>query len=328
MYDFSTGFETSTTELYLFLGILAAFGIVVILLQLRKPGSKSKKKKESEREPVLQRRRPSPQYREEMVLSPRESKVLERLSWCLKNPNNKEQLLENQSLFLRASRRALREGMVTESDLYRLSNRIGVSFEALRAKRHHSTVVPAGAQTSVADREMHMATGETLLSDDQTLRVRLQRGHSSFHRGNQVELVCNGEEGMYRFFSNVKGQEGKVLLLEHSNHVEHVQRRKYRRRKVQLPVELSLRALDDKPLTSKTVDLSAGGAAVRNPKKRYVTGSELEVVINPSSGSPLTIPATVVRSSKRNKVIHLKFGRLDEQQQHRLFRMLFAVGSR
>lgn len=327
MYDFSTGFETSATELYLFLGILVALGVVLALAQLRKPKPK-KKKKGPAREPLLHRRSEVPRYREEMVLSPRESQVLERLSWCLKNPNNKEQLLENQSLFLRASRRALREGMVTESDLYRLSDRMGVSLEAMRAKRQNSSSIPVGAQTSVADREMHMATGETLLSDENTLRVRLQRGHSGFHRGNQVEIVCNGEEGMYRFFSNVKGQEGKVLHLEHSNHVEHVQRRKYRRRRVQLPVELSLRALDDKPLETKTVDLSVGGAAVKNPKKRYVTGSELEVVLNPASGSPMTLPATVVRSSKRNRIIHLRFGRLEQQHQHRLFRMLFAIGAR
>jgi c-di-GMP-binding flagellar brake protein YcgR len=325
LYDFSSGFETSSTELYLFLGIVGALILILLLAQLRKP---KPKKRVITKPPVLKRRPPETHFREELVLSPRESRALERLSWCLIDPKNKDQLLENQSLFLRSARRALREGMVTEADLFRLTERMGVNLNTLRANRHSSTSVPVGAQASVADREMHMATGEVLLSDDQTLRVKIQKGHSSFNRGNQVELVCNGEEGMYRFFTTVKAQEGKVLALEHSNHVEHVQRRRYRRRRVQLPVELSLRAINDRALQSKTVDLSVGGAAVRNPKKRYVTGSEVEITLSTPSGSPMALPATVVRTSKRNKVLHLRFGKLDDRQQHRLFRMLFTIGKK
>ena len=325
MYDFSSGFETSSTEVYLFLGIVGALILILILAQLRKP---KPKKRVIKKPPVLKRRPPETRYREELVLSPRESRALERLSWCLKNPKNKEQLLENQTLFLRAARRAIREGMVTEGDLYRLTERMGINLETLRANRRSSSSVPVGAQASVADRQMNMATGEVLLSDDKALRVRIQKGRSSFSRGSQVEIVCNGEEGMYRFFSVVKAQEGKVLSLEHSNHVEHVQRRKYRRRRVQLPVELSLRAINDRPLPSKTVDLSVGGAAVRNPKKRYVTGTELEIAMSTPGGSPMVLPAMVVRTSKRGKLLHLRFGKLDDRQQHRLFRMLFAMGSK
>ncbi|MFW6251355.1 MAG: PilZ domain-containing protein [Alkalispirochaetaceae bacterium] len=311
--------------MYLFLAIVGALILILILAQLRKPKPKKRVIKTT---PVLKRRPPETHFREELVLSPRESRALERLSWCLKDPKNKDQLLENQALFLRAARRALREGMVTEAELFRLTERMGVNLNTLRANRHSSTSVPVGAEASVADRKMHMATGEVLLSDDQTLRVKIQKGHSSFNRGIQVELVCNGEEGMYRFFTTVKAQEGKVLALEHSNHVEHVQRRKYRRRRVQIPVELSLRAINDRALPSKTVDLSAGGAAVRNPKKRYVTGSELDITLSTPSGSPMVLPATVVRTSKRNKILHLRFGKLDDRQQHRLFRILFTIGNK
>lgn len=325
MYDFSSGFETSTTEMYLFLGIVGALILILILAQLKKP---KQKKRVITKPPVLKRRPPEPHFREELVLSPRESRALERLSWCLKNPKNKEQLLDNRNLFIRAARRAIREGMVTEGDLFRLTERMGINLEALRANRRSSGSVPVGAQASVADRQMNMATGEVLLSDDRALRVRLQRGHSRFSRGSQVEIVCNGEEGMYRFFSVVKAQQGKVLALEHSNHVEHVQRRKYRRRKVQVPVELSLRAINDRALTSKTVDLSVGGAAVRNPKKRYVTGSEVELALSTPGGTPMVLPAMVVRTSRRGKLLHLRFSKLDDRQQHRLFRMLFAMGSK
>lgn len=325
MYDFSSGFETSTTELYLFLGIVGALILLLVLAQLKKP---KPKKRVITKPPVLKRRPAEPQFREELVLSPREGRALDRLSWCLKNPKNKEQLLENQSLFIRAARKALREGMVSEGDLFRLTERMGVNLETLRAKRRNSASVPVGAQASVADRLMNMATGEVLLSDDKALRIRLQKGHSRFSRGSQVEIVCNGQEGMYRFFSVVKAQDGKVVYLEHSNHVEHVQRRKYRRRRVQIPVELSLRAINDHPLPSKTVDLSAGGAAVRNPKKRYVTGTELEVALVTPGGSPMVLPAAVVRTSRRGKLLHLRFSKLDDRQQHRLFRMLFSMGSK
>lgn len=327
MYDFSSGFETSTSEMYLFLGIVAALILVLILAQLRKPKPPKKKKNNNGKEPILHRR-PEVYVREELMLSPREQHALERLSWCLKDPKHKDQLLENPSLFLRAARRALKEGMIRESDLYRLTDRVGLSLDKLRSHRRTSANLPTGAEASVADREMHMATGEVMLSDEETLRIKLVKGHSTFSRGSQVEIVSNSEEGMYRFFTTVKGQEGKTLHLNHSNQVEHVQRRRYRRRRIQIPVELSLRAINDKTLTSKTVDLSVGGAAVKNPRKRYVTGSELEVALKVTADSPMVVPATVIRTSRRGRLLHLRFGSLDNKQQYRLFRTLFALGAR
>ncbi|MFP4408789.1 MAG: hypothetical protein ACLFPW_09740, partial [Spirochaetaceae bacterium] len=119
--------------MYLFLAIVGALILILILAQLRKPKPKKRVIKTT---PVLKRRPPETHFREELVLSPRESRALERLSWCLKDPKNKDQLLENQALFLRAARRALREGMVTEAELFRLTERMGVNLNTLRANRH------------------------------------------------------------------------------------------------------------------------------------------------------------------------------------------------
>jgi hypothetical protein len=326
--DISSGFNTSTTETYIFLGILGAIIVFLFVYQLYRNHANRKAREERKKNPPKPILRTYHHTRRDLIhLSSREQRTLDHLAWFLKDPSKQEKLMDDDALLLKAARRGIREGIVGEAEVLRLLNKLEVNSEALSAGGRSSSSIPTGAEVSVSDRNLNMAVGELLLGNDSGVSVRVEKGTASFPVGTPVEVVCNSQEGMYRFHSTVIKVEGKHLLLQHSRHVEHVQRRKYRRRDVELSVEVTIPGISVKPLKSKTSDISIGGAALKNPRKKIGTGTRIDCTIDADGAAPITVPGTALRTSRRGKTVHVSFGPLDEKTRHRLFRKLIRLGN-
>ncbi|MEX2443684.1 MAG: PilZ domain-containing protein [Alkalispirochaeta sp.] len=290
----------------------------------RTKGKPKKKKTTNSQQPVLQRR---PQTRRDLIeLSRTEQRVLDHLTWLLKDPDRRDRLIEDDRLLVRVGRHAIREGLVTEAEVLRLLRKLEVDHEALTTGGRSSDTIPSGSEMSISDRNLNVASGTLLLTADSGLRVRLEKGRRSMQPGTAVEVVCGGDDGLFRFHSAILQQSGKEVLLQHSRQVETVQRRKFRRRDLEVPVEITLPGIDERPLDSKSQDLSIGGAALKNPKKRIMTGSMVHLVIDVGGSSPVQISGTAVRSSRRGKTIHVRFENVNEDTRHRLFRKLLRLG--
>ena len=326
--DISSGFQSSQNETIGFIIVMTVIFISLagyqIYLNRTRGKPKKKKKKSTSQEPVLQRR---PQTRRDLIeLSRGEQRVMDHLTWLLKDPTRRERLIEDDRLLVRVARQAIREGIVTEAEVLRLLRKLEVDHAALAAGGRSSDTIPAGSEVSISDRNLNVASGTLLLSAESGLRVRLEKGHRSLQPGTAVEVVCGGGDGLFRFHSAILQREGKEILLQHSRHVETVQRRRFRRRDLAVPVEITLPGIDERPMDSRTQDLSIGGAALKNPKKRIMTGSMVRLIIDVGSASPVEISGTVVRSSRRGKTIHVRFENVNEDTRHRLFRKLLRLG--
>jgi hypothetical protein len=328
--DFSTGFQTSSAEQTIFLVVLGLIVLGLIgyqIFQSRNAGKTRRKKKGSatdEQTPVLKRR--SAPRREPGTLSRVEGRTLDHLAWFLKDPSRRDRLIDDDRLLVRVARQGIREGIVTEVEVLRLLRKLDIDHEALSAGGQSSDSIPAGAEVSISDRNLNVSIGTLLLSGPSGLRVRIEKGHRSLQTGTTVEVVCGGQEGLYRFHSVVLDRAGKEVALRHSNHIEKVQRRKYRRRALQVPAEVRMPGIDERTISTTTEDLSIGGAAIRNPRKRIITGSQVELTIVAGGTAPLTLTGLVVRASQRGKTCHVSFGSMKEEQRHRLFRTLIRLG--
>ncbi len=326
--DISSGFKTSTTETYIFLGIIGLIILVLIVYQLYKGYENRKALEERTKNPPQPVLRTYHHTRRDLIhLSSREQRTLDHLAWFLKDPSKQEKFIDDDALLLKAARRGIREGIVDEAEVLRLLNKLEVNSEALTAGGKSSGSIPTGAEVSISDRNLNMAVGELLLGNDTGISVRIEKGNAVFPIGTPVEVVCNSLEGMYRFHSAVMKVEGKHLVLQHSRHVEHVQRRKYRRRDVELAVEVTIPGISVKPLKTKTTDISIGGTALKNPRKKISTGTRVDCTIDADGAAPITVPGTALRTSRRGKTVHVSFGPLDEKLRHRLFRKLIRMGS-
>lgn len=328
--NISQGFQTSTSETVLFVVILAIAIVGLVIYQLVGQRSAGKRRKQKRRaagdgaqQPILKSR--SRSRRDLIKLSRSEERTLDHLAWLLKDPGRRDRLIDDDRLISRVARQAIREGLVTEQEVLMLMRKLEVDTFELRVGSHSSESIPNGADVSISDRNLNIAGGTVLLSDEHGLRIRLDKTGKALTSGSSVEVVAGADEGLFRFHTAIIARSGKEATLRHSKHVERVQRRRYRRRSTKIPVEIRIPGIDEKVLSSETRDLSIGGAALKNPRKRIVTGTRLDLVVDAGGSSPVSVSGLAVRSSQRGKTIHISFEKVNDETRHKLFRKIIRL---
>jgi hypothetical protein len=251
--------------------------------------------------------------------------VLQRLAWLFRNPGSVNKITSDEEMFLKAARRGLAEGLATDDELRSLGRHLGFDAHKLRDDHLSTRRLGSGVEISLADDQMHSGAGEIASNHPAALKVRLRSGAGGFKPGRTVDVICKGREGLYRFETKVQGLQGRQLLLDHTSELERVQRRKHRRRQLRLPVELKA---GNVVAGSRTQDISIGGAAIRNPRKQFGPGESVKVSFEFGGRERLTIPAEVVRTSRGNGLLHMRFARVEDDTRHRLFRAIMASGGK
>lgn len=257
-------------------------------------------------------------------LSPDDERILSRLGWLMRNPRNRHRLLDDPSLFLKAARRATREGIATERELMDFARRVGLSVDQIGLDAMSTLKLASGVEVSVADDAMNSGAGTVTAVHGDSLRVRLHRGQTAFGIGTRLDVVCNSNQGLFRFSSTVRDASGKVLHLEHTDRIEHVQRRQHRRHAIEIAVQVG--SSGNSLLRSRTTDLSIGGCAVKNPKRTFAAGERLTVRLD-QDGLKLALPGQVVRTSRGSRILHIRFDELAEATRHKLFRTIMSVST-
>ena len=310
-------FEASSSEIL----VLAAM-LVIVLILLATLRGKKQHLSPAPKATAKQRRTGSEPYRME-GLSPFDRDVLSRLSWLLKDRSHLQRLARDQESFIRAAGRALSEGLATEDELRTLARHLGLDPNRIGNTGLSTLKLGSGLEISVADPAMNSGAGELTLNHPSAMKVKLRSGQRSFPPGRRVDVICKGRDGLYRFQTTVQAYEGKRVLLDHTSELERVQRRKHRRRGLRIPVELRVRA-NGTVAQSRTLDISLGGTAVRNPRRILGPAQKTTCVFTFANGDRITIPATVVRTSRSHTIAHLRFERADDAVRHKLFRAIIA----
>jgi ribosomal protein L35AE/L33A len=336
--EISRGFQTSPTETILFVSIVGALILAFVVYQLRmNRGSKSPQRKKSGKSAsaggTTADESPAPgrtgnRKRDDIELSRGQHQTLERLAWFLKDPKQKDRLLHDERLLERVARQAVREGIVERADASGLLRKLGIDSRGLTTTTGSSSDLPIGTEVSFSDEEARVASGKVVSGHRGELRVQIEKNPGSVKTGSRVEVLAESKDGLYRFDSLITGRDGKDFLLQHTNRMQHVQRRQYRRRKVDIPVDVRLPGIDERTLSTRTHDVSVGGAAIRNPRKRLSTGSRVECVFETDRPTPVSVQGTVVRTSRRSKIAHVSFGPIDEKTKHRVFRLVIRAVAR
>lgn len=318
-YDFSAGFQTSTTETIIFASILALIVIVLIVGRLVRPKPKPKKL------PPNVRRRVDV-GKERVELNEKDQYIVRRLAWVLKNPRNMNQLLDDHALFRRAAHKAIREGIVSEQEILQFTRRLDIDSTGLTASVHSTRSIVKGATISISDGETAVIHGDLEGMDETSLHINLQRNARGFPSGTTVEVVAVGPNGMHRFRSRILRHEKKEIRLVHIDQVNFTQRRKFRRRRTEVPVDISPAGMSDIMKKTKTEDISVGGAALINPRKQFNTGDRVTCSFHIGKSRIVESVAVVVRTSRRNKLLHVQFSQLDEKSQFNIFRFVYTAG--
>ncbi|MFO7850062.1 MAG: PilZ domain-containing protein [Spirochaetia bacterium] len=92
-----------------------------------------------------------------------------------------------------------------------------------------------------------------------------------------------------------------------------VQRRKSARISVNIPALLVPAEGKADPLEARIFDLSKGGCRTTNPEGRFAAGDDVKISFTYKEKKYNKIPAAVVRTSGKKKVLHLSFGHVKKR---------------
>ena len=95
-----------------------------------------------------------------------------------------------------------------------------------------------------------------------------------------------------------------------------LQRRKDKRRAVQITAFVAPIEHTTAHLPTRMYDISRGGCRLDNPDKRFMTGDDIKVTFTLKDKKFKDIPAEVVRTSSFGKVLHVAFGHVATAQMH------------
>jgi len=253
-----------------------------------------------------------------------ERQLSDRISAFFRLPEKRYLILIDELEFEDCVLRAQERSTLEEITLSAL--RLKLDFGAGKPQQIpvSSEVLGVGTPLIMVQKGRATIRGKVGKQGEKALRVGLEPGVDPPTVGVPVSVYFHTAEGMFVFVTFARQLVGTDIYLDQSDVIRPTQRRKHYRKSIQLPVYVMLRDKLEEPIRSSIVDLSGGGASLRNPDMNVSPGDELALSFSPG-GERFTVPARVVRLSANGKVMHVQFQRLSESARDRLIGSLFKA---
>ncbi len=164
-------------------------------------------------------------------------------------------------------------------------------------------------------------------------------------KGALVELRVRRPTGLYSLTTYVIGKRGNGYQLQHSERVERVQKRRFFRKVLRLPVlfaiNVSSGATNDASgatndasgatsvssigvFKTRLIDLSAGGAKIRNPGVGTSAGDVIHLKIFPGKAEPIKLKSRVTRVSPDGASLSVAFDLLKDSTRDQIMKLVFS----
>jgi hypothetical protein len=253
-----------------------------------------------------------------------ELQLADRISAFYRPPEKRYMVLveelEFEDCVLRAGERATLEEITLSALRLKLDFGAGKPSEIPAS----SSVLAAGTPLIMVQKGRSSIRGKVGEREEGALRVSLGPGVEPPTLGVPISVYFNTPAGMFVFATFARQLVDTDIYLDHSEVIRPTQRRKHYRKSIKLPVYIMLRDKLEEPIRSSIVDLSGGGASLRNPDMNVSPGDDLALSFSPG-GERFTVPARVVRLSTDGRIIHVQFQRLSEAARDRLIGSLFKA---
>jgi heme exporter protein D/c-di-GMP-binding flagellar brake protein YcgR len=317
--NIASGFQHRPWEVLLFFVLILLFVVFLLSVSL------------IQRRKVLRQRLRQARERYERAasrlgLTPEEGELVERLAAGLKGPDRLTQVLVSSAAFNRAVDRL--GGGADPAALAELRMKLGFRAQNPESVPTASSELPEGLPVLLVRKgpEGTRQYGAVVRAQEpEALVLEVTGAPPTLARGQSVTVVLQNRAGLFSFASAALSLHGSELRLEHSEHLQRTQRRRYYRRQLSLPVQARRVALSggsQPTLEARLLDLGGEGASMRNPGAAFAQGDELELRFR-LGGEPFELEAEVLRLSRGGQVLHVRFRTLREATRDRILRALF-----
>jgi hypothetical protein len=313
--NIARGFEKSPLE--------ALISIVVIILLVAVPVALFLMKQRKEREKKRDRAREVFEaYTLKRKLSEADRDLL--LEMCRQLPKGEIELpnlVTKPATFNTGVKRLIESGQASDARIARLRLKLGLVQPIARGILHSTAEFYQGMPVQITlnnDRKVYGRVIE-VEPDGFSLEVPQQLA-----RGSLVELRIRRPTGLYSLTTTVTGQKGSIYRLQHSERIRRVQKRLFFRRALRLPVII---ATDDPSrgiFKTRLLDLSAGGAKIRNPGMQVKVGESIHLKIFPTGGEPIRLSSHITRIASGPATLSVAFDSLKDSIRDQIMKLVFS----
>jgi len=259
-------------------------------------------------------------------LTAAELELVGRLAGPRGDPKSRLHLLSSSSAFNRAAGRLGEREAASpgEASLAELRLKLGIQARNPERVPAASSELPQGLPvllTWSSARGERRLLAEVSAQEAGALVLAPREGSDPPPAGDPLTVLFQNRAGLFSFATRVLAIKGGFLRLEHVERLRRTQRRRYYRRRLQLPVEVQARE-GEPPLGSQLLDLGGEGASLQNPQKRVSAGDLIELRFR-VGGESFVLAAEVLRLSRDAQVLHVRFPGLRESVRDRLLGVLF-----
>ncbi|MFW6289226.1 MAG: PilZ domain-containing protein [Spirochaetota bacterium] len=258
----------------------------------------------------------------ELGLSPSQLDLLDRMRHYLRDESQVHQLVTDEIAFNSAAAKIRERGEATANSIAALRVTIGFVGDRKDRSPRSSVTIPEGATVLIARNRYRKPTKARVLPPEPgAFRVRLLEEGARLPAGAGVDVFFQSSAGVFTFHTTILGEDGREARMSHSEDLKRYQKRRYYRKRIELPVHVY--PFDsDTPLLSKSREIGGGGASLLNPEGHFKVGDDLELRFKPAD-SEIRVTGTVVRVSDSGRTIHVNYEHIRDSLRDRIYHAIF-----
>jgi hypothetical protein len=238
-----------------------------------------------------------------------ENKILKKLSIYLKNPDNKYLLLTDPNIFHNALNKLRTKENIEGVILHALEKKLGFLNFSPDTIIKSTFDINNGALVIIIFSLNRKITGLVIKSEE-FLKVKISSEINFIVKKENAMIVTYNYTGGYVFNVRLMDYKGGIMNFTHSTKTKIYQRREFYRKNKKRFVYIHRKETEDEPETAVIFDLSGGGASIDNSILKFKVGNEFKISFPKIQNNKLIVNAEVIRISKNNSVIHVKFNNL------------------
>ncbi len=238
-----------------------------------------------------------------------ENKILKKLSIYLKNPDNKYLLLTDPNIFHNALNKLRTKENIEGVILHALEKKLGFLNFSPDTIIKSTFDINNGALVIIIFSLNRKITGLVIKSEE-FLKVKISSEINFIVKKENAMIVTYNYTGGYVFNVRLMDYKDGIMNFTHSTKTKIYQRREFYRKNKKRFVYIHRKETEDEPETAVIFDLSGGGASIDNSILKFKVGNEFKISFPKIQNNKLIVNAEVIRISKNNSVIHVKFNNL------------------
>jgi hypothetical protein len=302
----ASGFRRTPQEILLFFILLAGLVTLLVAIYFFQRIWRS----------ALQRKRAEALFRsvaESKKISAEQQRLLQELARELSGWRRQlGRLVTDRYVFNRAAERYLRHRPRDDGAIAALRLKLGLSrFDGEKIIRS-SAELDEGLRVYVRQDREHSYPGTVSAQNPDSVVLRITGNGDGPGEGDRLQIYFLRKNGVFYFNTRVKQAYDDILRLEHSEEIARVQRRKFYRGRVSLPVSVEKAGSYQPAVRTYILELGGGGLTLFNPYKVFHPADELTMSFSLPEGGDLRIEGRVQRTDRGGSLAHVEFRAIKE----------------